>query len=89
MAWIPHYYGCGVGWQLKLRFDPYLTPGLGTSLCCTCGPKEQKKKKEEEEEEEEKVIIHRLNVLTFNESRLRYPKTGEFCPKLGGRSCCI
>ena len=31
---------CGIGQMLQLH-----TPGLGTSVCCGCGPKKQKKKK--------------------------------------------
>ena len=39
---IPCCCGCGwgIGWQLQLN----LTPGLGTSICCWCGPKKEKKK---------------------------------------------
>ena len=40
-AQIPCCCGCGVGWQLQLRFDP----SLGTSVCCRCSPKKIKKKK--------------------------------------------
>ena len=33
----------GVGWQLQLQFN------LGTSMCCTCGPKKERKKEREKE----------------------------------------
>ena len=39
-AQIPCGSGCGVG-----SSGSDLTPGLGTSICHTCGPKKQKKKK--------------------------------------------
>ena len=41
MARIPSCCGCGVGW----RYSSDLTPTLGTSICCRCGPKNTKKKK--------------------------------------------
>ena len=39
-AWIPRFSGRGVGWQLKLQFDP----SLETSICHRSSPKKEKKK---------------------------------------------
>ena len=36
--WIWHCCGYGVGWQLKLQFDPC----LGTCICCGHSPKKKK-----------------------------------------------
>ena len=40
-AWILCLYGCGVGQQLQVQFDPI----LGTSICHTCGSKKKRKEK--------------------------------------------
>ena len=41
-----------------------LTPGLGTSVCCACGPKETEKKKKKKKERKKNSSLYYVLVLS-------------------------
>ena len=47
-------------------YSPNLTPGLGTSICCRCGPKKQKaKKKKKKKEAQQKGLWSQWGTAPF------------------------